>query len=278
MAWEIKDGVQTWHMIFETTNSMTEWLSHLRSAISNIKRREMGAGKSPRTLMPAPAIERPSPPVLEISRSTSPWMTISESLRSSRPSTCSARSIDGGSSTQGNSVSDIRIDESTSSISPISSKLGELHLTTPDETATITSSERQSSEQDVAPSAFDINFEDYAIHAPFPQEVETHTKEFFRAEVETDGLHPHLHNDSERNSLISVQSHTSEQSSQKTPTGQICSPTSSPKRKTQKTLKRTTSSESSTWKKYQHLPPPYPPPNTPLPDPPMYGAQADTPE
>jgi hypothetical protein len=162
-AWEVHDGVQAWRMVFETAKSMTEWLSHLRTTIEGIMkgRQEEGMGLSWVPLSNEPLrntlLITTKPGSTTLSSSTTTVTDCVASTPSIHPRRSFPSSIE-EISTHGNSSSDIRLNESSSS-STLSTKMDELHLTIPDELQI--PEQRRPSQCNISQSAFSINLHDY---------------------------------------------------------------------------------------------------------------------
>lgn len=288
--WGVVDGVQAWYLIFETPNLMTEWMTVLRVAIADLKAREAKGEKSP-SKTPKPALRTPTkspakqPRYMRSPGTSSPATSISESLPSSPSSSRKSfigRGVDGFLSKR-SSVADSALDEhSATTLFRRSS-----NQTAVDESPPPTG-RRQPSQQDIALTAFRISAyeEDLASFVPPVQEPTTPEIRLVANSIKSDSEYSHHSNHAalspnlsyyshKRASIISLQSRLSSVSSGLRTPNTAMSPTSSPAQKSRRrTLRRTISGESNktnnSWKQYQNIPPPHPPPTGPLPEPPSH--------
>jgi hypothetical protein len=288
--WGIVEGVQTWYLIFETPNLMTEWMALLREEVLDIKDREAKAdkspGKTPKSMRSTPTIKSPSKSMgVKSPRMSSPTSSVSESLPSSPSS--SRKSFLGreGMGSTRNSIVDILQSKRSSLIENGDDSRGGSPSNALGESV---QRRRQPSQQDIALTAFRISaYEDDLTSFVPPSASEGSTPEVrvtspsSRSESEHSHSHhtaltPNLsHYQHKRASIISLQSRLSSLSSgPRTPnTNGISSSSSSPSpNRRRRALRRTISGESSntnsSWKHLQNLPPPHPPPTGPLPIPP----------
>lgn len=308
LPWGIVDGLQAWYLVFENAHLMTEWMTILRVAVTDIKEKEAKQPKSPGHKTPkgqSKSERKSGKKKIRTPLMNSPTSSSTESLPSS-PS--SSRLSFLGRSMENYFGKPTSVTEEPEETSKRHSG-GSIGSVTSVEGGHPQPRLRNPSQQDIALTAFRISAYEEDLADFVPPQPETSesssrttitpylkTETALKKEPETQQappLTPNLtHSSSKRTSLISLQSRISSMSSgPRTPRSAV-SPTSSPSLsashpRRRHNLGRTRSGESSKPESIllspsKDLPPPHPPPTGPLPIPPTsqphsyYVARGDT--
>lgn len=303
IPWGVVDGVQVWYMVFETPNLMTEWMTLLRAAVADLKAKgEKSPMKRPKSVKSPSDEKHPtivkSPGARARAQPSSPATSVSESLPSSPSS--SRRSfvgqrMDGFLSKRNSGLLESATEEHAPSLS-MYSRHSSHQSGALDQSPSPTHRTRQQSRQDIALTAFRISAFEEDLEGFMPPAVELpHVETRVQpSSIRSDSEHSHhscnhtplspnlSYYSHKRASIISLQSRLSSVSSGFRTPNPAVSPalSSAPLKIGRRRLRRTNSGESQltnkSWKQHQNVPPPYPPPTGPLPEPPSQPAYIHT--